>query len=93
MKKAWLPGTHAGDVCVACGAEPRYSIALAAADDEFLGRRYYLPNENVRRASAEEEVLFCHECIRALEDAFRATLLYRQVESQRPEPPGATRPA
>lgn len=72
-------------VCVACGATARFSILLASQSGDRSGAipatRYYLPNQMVREAGAHNEVWFCLDCMRALEDSFRATILYLQSEN------------
>ena len=46
--------------------------------------RYYLPNQRTRDPKfpqVVEEVHFRTACMRAVEDAVRATILYRQAEN------------
>lgn len=74
--------------CKACHEPGKYSILLTAGFDDPNSEkhpRFYLPNQTVREENEKKggfihEVWFCHNCMRALEDNFRATLLYLQAE-------------
>ena len=79
--------------CDGCGKPAKYSIMLASGprgDDQPI-ERLYIPNQSVREIGEQFERWFCHGCMRALEDNFRATLLYLQTEngllSVRPKSP------
>jgi hypothetical protein len=78
--------------CVCCGKDGVFSIQLAygpegSADLDLA--RFYLPNQGFRDPDGPppeaqkqiKETWFCAECMRAVEDAVRATILYRQAES------------
>lgn len=70
--------------CFSCGQRAKYSILLSKTrnvDQRPPVFRFYIPNQTARDAGAYEEVWFCPDCMRALEDGFRATLLYLQSES------------
>jgi hypothetical protein len=75
------------EFCVCCGKPSTYSVLLAVnSPDERLVAipRYYLPNQHARNPDfprVVEETYFCAECMRAVEDAVRATILYRQAEN------------
>jgi hypothetical protein len=69
--------------CYACGKPANYSILLA-----ITGGRLYLPNQSVRESvgtghphTGLQEVPFCSGCMRHVEDALRATVLYLQSEN------------
>ncbi len=68
----------------ACGKPPYYTVLLVRSEDEHTTTRYYLPNQHARSESVEEEVPFCRECLRRIEDAMRATIIYIQIEACRP---------
>lgn len=67
--------------CYACGAAGNYSVLLAQTHG-----RLHLPNQIVRGSVPPHpgygEVTFCADCMRAVEDALRATVLYLQTEHQ-----------
>jgi hypothetical protein len=75
------------EFCVGCGTPSKYSIHLALgiqADRLVALPRYYLPNQHARGPHAPpviEEVHFCVECMRTVEDNLRATILYLQAEN------------
>lgn len=79
------PAPHA---CEGCREPGKYSILLASgpARDEAAPERVYLPNYHTRAHGDAREHWFCATCMRALEDSFRATLLYLQAESGRVTP-------
>jgi len=70
--------------CIGCGKPGRYTIQLAigpeASGDEA---RYYIPNDFTRQNPMDglSEVPFCTDCMRKVEDNFRATIRYLQHES------------
>lgn len=76
--------------CKSCKKPAKYSILLSACfsdPNEEKNPRFYIPNQNVREEHTKKgglinEVWFCHDCMRILEDNFRATLLYLQVENE-----------
>jgi hypothetical protein len=60
---------------------PLISIPFRAKID-----RFYIPNEGVRKhmgtsMDVSKTMPFCVECMRAVEDNFRATILYLQAEN------------
>jgi hypothetical protein len=74
--------------CEACGLPARYNILLAKSIHNQDGPmaempRYYLPNESARSHGEMEEVHFCADCMRKLEDALRATILGIQADNDR----------
>jgi hypothetical protein len=75
--------------CVCCGKDSKYSIRLAEgpqASDLVDLPRYYLPNMGARDPAHPadlREIYFCKECMRPVEDAVRATILYLQAENGR----------
>lgn len=75
------------EFCVCCGKPSTYSILMAVgtqAERLVAQPRYYLPNQHARNPEfpqVVEEIFFCAECMRAVEDAVRSTILYRQAES------------
>ena len=75
------------EFCVCCGKPSEYSIHLAVgphAERLIALPRYYLPNQHARNPEfpqVVEEIDFCKECMRAVEDAVRARILYRQAEN------------
>lgn len=72
------------EACTGCGAEGRYSILLSVTPNEDGStptHRFYLPNQNVRSSGNHQEVWFCPECMRFVEDSFRASVLYLQAEN------------
>lgn len=72
--------------CTGCGKPGKYSVLLSKTRNDRPGPpeyRIYIPNQLVREHAKDEEFWFCHDCMRALEDNFRATLLYLQSENER----------
>jgi hypothetical protein len=75
--------------CICYGKPSKYSIQLAEgpqANDLVALPRYYLPNNGARDPSHPadlKEIHFCAECMRPVEDAVRATILYLQAENDR----------
>jgi hypothetical protein len=75
------------EFCVCCGKTSKYSILLAAgthAERLVALPRYYLRNQHARNPdfpSVIEEVHFCVACMRSVEEAVRATILYLQAEN------------
>jgi hypothetical protein len=75
------------EFCICCGKPSKYSINLATgsqAERLVALPRYYLPNQHARDPKfppVVAEVHFCVECMRAVEDAVRATILYLQAEN------------
>jgi hypothetical protein len=75
------------EFCICCGQPGKYSIHLAGgiqADRLVALPRYYLPNQHARDPqfpAAIDEIHFCAECMRTVEDALRATILYLQAEN------------
>lgn len=80
--------------CVCCGEPGKFSIILAVGPNGSHAvniDRYYIPNQIVRSAQEDEdgppdvteEVPFCAEHMRAVEDNLRATILYFQAENNR----------
>lgn len=78
------------DVCICCGKPARFAILLATGPSQFGLERYYIPNQTfweesevpcIREGSFVGLKWFCHEHIRAVEDAVRATILYHQTEN------------
>jgi hypothetical protein len=74
--------------CTGCGKSAEYSILLSEGSHGNANKeiRYYIPNQAVREESKKHkqlisEVWFCRKCMRVIEDNFRATVLYLQVES------------
>jgi hypothetical protein len=70
------------DDCVCCGKPGQFSIILAVGPNNVGDKpRYYIPNQMVRQDTmADAEVLFCHRCMRMIEDNLRATIMYLQSE-------------
>jgi hypothetical protein len=70
--------------CEACSKTAKYSILLATGpnEDGVVVDRVYLPNQSARGVGENAEHWFCPECMRTLEDNFRSTLLYLQVENR-----------
>lgn len=72
------------EACVGCGTAGRYTIQLAVGPErEGDDARYYIPNEFTRESPMGElnEVPFCADCMRTVEDNFRATIRYLQHEN------------
>ncbi len=70
--------------CITCGNPAKISILLAVGphgNPENDTERWYLPNQIARQEDHLTETWFCSTCMRTLEDNFRATLLYLQVEN------------
>jgi len=74
--------------CVGCGKPEQYNILLATGFDPQQPdmQRFYIPNEFVREEQGKdhdptEQVSFCRECMRAVEDALRASILYLRAEN------------
>ena len=71
--------------CVGCGEKGRYTIELAVGPDgKNDDARYYIPNDFVRESSMDNVHLvpFCRDCMRQIEDNFRATIRYLQHENE-----------
>lgn len=74
------------EFCICCGKTAKYSIELAEgtqASRLLAIPRYYLPNQHARNPmfpSVIEKIHFCRKCMRSVEDALRATILYLQAE-------------
>jgi hypothetical protein len=75
------------EFCICCGKPSKYSINLAVgthADRLVALPRYYLPNQHARDPefpSVVSDIHFCAGCMRSVEDAVRATILYLQAEN------------
>ncbi len=75
--------------CICCGKGSKYSIQLAEGlqgNDLVALPRYYLPNMGARDPAHPadlKEAYFCVPCMRRVEDAVRATILYLQAENDR----------
>lgn len=77
--------------CVGCGEAGAFSVVLAVGPQgtsQNTTDRYYIPNQSVREAMGTpmdptETIPFCGTCIRRVEDAVRATILYIQAENGR----------
>jgi hypothetical protein len=75
------------EFCICCGKPSKYSIQLAEGTQAkrlLAIPRYYLPNQHARDPkfpTVTEEIHFCKKCMRAVEDALRATILYLQAEN------------
>lgn len=69
--------------CHCCDEEADYSIKVAIGPNGSDGsERIYLPNQSVRESRDElEEMWFCHDCMRFIEDNFRATISYLKEEN------------
>lgn len=67
-----------GDLCYCCNAVAASSIMLVDQDG-----RIYIPNQMVRERghACLQEIWFCKGCMRAIEDALRATIQYRIDEA------------
>lgn len=74
------------EFCICCGKPSKYSIQLAVgaqANRLLAVPRYYIPNQYARDPAfppVVENIHFCTECMRSVEDALRATILYLQAE-------------
>ena len=77
--------------CICCSKPSRFSIQLCQGSQGNLNDtmpRYYIPNQKHRNESKKhseikiEEVYFCHDCMRKIEDNLRATILYLKNENQ-----------
>lgn len=62
-------------ICYCCAATGVFSILVANSD------RLYLPNQSIRALGDHHEIWFCRTCMRAVEDAFRASILYLKHEN------------
>jgi hypothetical protein len=75
------------EFCICCGKPSNYSIQLAVgiqANRLKALPRYYIPNQHARDPQAPpviDGIHFCGECMRSVEDALRATILYLQAEN------------
>ncbi len=75
------------EFCICCGKPSLYSIELAIgphAERLVALPRYYLPNQHARDPKFPrtiEEVHFCRDCMRSVEDAVRSTIMYLQSEN------------
>jgi hypothetical protein len=75
------------EFCIGCGKPSKYRIQLAEglqANRLLAIPRYYIPNQHARDPKfpeTVEEVHFCKKCMRSVEDALRATILYLQAEN------------
>jgi hypothetical protein len=75
------------EFCICCGKPSKYSIRLAVgiqANRLVALPRYYIPNQHARDPEAPpviEDIYFCSECMRQVEDNLRATILYLQAEN------------
>ena len=75
------------EFCICCGKSSKYSIRLALgpqSDRLVAVPRFYLPNQHARNPDFPpviEDVHFCADCMRPVEDALRATILYLQAEN------------
>lgn len=67
--------------CFSCDKESRFSILLCVENG-----RIYIPNQFVREDTPDqvEDVGFCSDCMRKIEDNLRATVLYLQTENHKP---------
>ena len=63
-------------ICYCCNRPSENSISLVDQDG-----RIYIPNQMVRKLghSCLKVIGFCRPCMRAIEDALRATIQYRMV--------------
>ncbi len=75
------------EFCICCGKTGKYSIELAEGSQAsrlLATPRYYLPNQHARNPkfpNVIEKIHFCTKCMRSIEDALRATILYLQAEN------------
>ena len=75
------------EFCICCGKPGQYSIQLAVgtqANRLLATPRHYLPNQHARDPkfpAIVEDIHFCSDCMRPVEDALRATILYLQAEN------------
>lgn len=72
--------------CLGCGGEPEVSILIVRGRQDLGGGRsprWFLPSQAVREEEEEriEEQWFCQRCMDLIEDNFRASILYLQVEN------------
>jgi hypothetical protein len=74
--------------CIGCGQPGKFSIIVAAGpnNNPVEVERLYIPNETVREhigtgMDVSREAPFCAKCMRAVEDNFRATIMYLQSEN------------
>lgn len=74
------------EFCICCSRPAKYSIQLAEgpqASRLLATPRFYLPNQHARDPSfppVVKDVHYCANCMRSIEDALRATILYLQAE-------------
>lgn len=78
MPTPTLPGK-----CFTCDGPPSYSVLLVNQEG-----RIYIPNQSVRRSKGTREehpflgeTAFCTTCMRKVEDALRAQVLYLRTEA------------
>jgi hypothetical protein len=81
--------------CYCCQEEAKCSILVSDGsthqkDKPFEPSRVYLPNQLVRERAITDkglinELWFCHECMRKIEDNLRATILYLKTENNQSE--------
>jgi hypothetical protein len=75
------------EFCICCGQPSKYSIQMAVgpqANRLLATPRYYLPNQHARDPDfppVVDNIHFCATCMRSVEDAVRATILYLQAEN------------
>jgi hypothetical protein len=75
------------DFCICCSKPSKFSIVLAEGSQAkrlLAMPRYYLPNQHARDSKfpdVKKEIHFCADCMRAVEDSVRATILYLQAEN------------
>lgn len=69
--------------CKCCGDPGVYNILLAIGPgSDWISERLYLPNQDARLVGEVlQEVWFCRRCMRIIEDNFRATVIYLQLEA------------
>lgn len=74
--------------CVCCGQQGSFSIIVATGpnNEPLQIDRFYIPNQGVRdhigtSMDVSRKLAFCGACMRAVEDNFRATILYLQAEN------------
>lgn len=77
-----MSGRKSVGACTCCGAPSLHTIQIARGPDhDGKSRRLYLPNLFARENGADiEEMPFCPECLRTIEDNFRATVQYLKTE-------------
>lgn len=70
--------------CECCGKPGNFTIVVASGEhsDELLGERIYLPNQHARKHKGVlRKMAFCKRCMRKVEDAVRAQVLYLRAEN------------